>query len=135
MISPPGPIPIKHFSARLIFSTLFGKMFWASNRSALNQRSIKLWSKYSLQDWALECFVVVKWQHKCPLLNYSFLVSCVSQVVIVLASTPTIQVRIPVKPTDFSVKIVFQKNENKHKRARGWHIWKINFSFADTIMH
>ena len=31
-------------------------------------------------------------------------------------STPTIRVRIPLKPTVFSVKCVFETNENKQKR-------------------
>ena len=34
-----------------------------------------------------------------------------------LPSTPTIRVRIPLKPTVFSVKFVFEKNENKQKEA------------------
>ena len=34
-----------------------------------------------------------------------------------LPSTPMIQVRIPLKPTVFSVKFAFEKNENKQKEA------------------
>ena len=35
------------------------------------------------------------------------------QVVSVVAFYPTIRVRIPLKPTVYSVKFVFEKNENK----------------------
>ena len=35
-------------------------------------------------------------------------------------STPTIRVRIPLKPTVFFCKIVFEKNKNEQKRGRGW---------------
>ena len=41
-------------------------------------------------------------------------------------STPIILVRIPLTPTVFSVKFVFEKNENKQKRGRGW---PINFFY------
>ena len=34
-----------------------------------------------------------------------------------LSSTPTIRVRIPLTPSSFSVKFVFEKNENKQKEA------------------
>ena len=37
-----------------------------------------------------------------------------------LLSTPTICVRIPLTPTVFSVKIVFEWNENKQKEARSY---------------
>ena len=44
-----------------------------------------------------------------------------------LPSTLTIRVRIPLKPTIFPAKYVFEKNENKQKRGRGFHI-KISIS-------
>ena len=34
-------------------------------------------------------------------------------------SSPTIRFRIPLKPTDFSVKFVFEKNENKKEASVG----------------
>ena len=36
-----------------------------------------------------------------------------------LPFTPTIRVRSPLKSTIFSVKFVFERNENKQKRGRG----------------
>ena len=40
-----------------------------------------------------------------------------SQVASVLAFSPMIRVRIPLKPTVFSIKFVFEKYENKQKEA------------------
>ena len=46
------------------------------------------------------------------------------QVVSVLAVSSTIRVRIPLTPTVFSVKLVFEKNENKQKRLVLAHLKK-----------
>ena len=56
----------------------------------------KTWTRVNIENkWAV---LVVKWS------------AC-------LRSTPTIQVRIPLKPTVFSVKFLFEKKENKQKEA------------------
>ena len=54
-----------------------------------------------INNFALGAVVLVKWSASWP-------------------STPTIRVRIPLTSRVFSVKVVFEKNENKLTRGRGW---------------
>ena len=60
---------------------------------------LMLYAKYRSKNVLYLGCVVVKWS------------AC-------LPSTPTIRVRIPLKPSVFSVKFMFEKNEIKHKEAR-----------------
>ena len=64
----------------------------------LGQSALKIYVR-----WAV---VVVKWS------------AC-------LPSTPTIRVQIPLKSTVFTVKFVFEMNENKQKEAGGGQLTKI----------
>ena len=61
--------------------------------------------------------------------NIVFLIQLSLAVVVVMwsacsTSTPTIRVRIPLTSTVYSVKFVFEKNENKQKRPGLAHFFK-----------
>ena len=64
-----------------------------------------MWQKWSVAKFLAGAVVVVKRSVYSP-------------------STLTIRVRILLTPTVFSVKFVFEKNEKKQKRGRGWPIFK-----------
>ena len=50
-----------------------------------------------------------------------------------LLSTPTIQVQIPLKPTVYSVKFVFEKIDNKQKGAGVGLFLKNDIMFSDFM--
>ena len=50
-----------------------------------------------------------------------------------MPSIPTIQVRIPLKSSVFSVKVVFEKNENKQKEAGVGPFFKKYYNFAQNF--
>ena len=69
----------------------------------------------------LFCIQVRIQTYVCYQKKHTFIIvgSWCGQVAACSTSTPTIQARIPLKPTVFSVKFVFEKNENKQKKRPG----------------